>query len=126
MTRLRNLLEGFSWWLLEPDMDNTFLTDGVGVGYDRAVAARAADRSLAIVYLPTARRIKLDLEQLAGPRVTARWYDPADGVVSEVDGSPFPTAGSKSFEPKTSGDGFGDWVNADGFGDWVLVLEATS
>jgi hypothetical protein len=126
MTHLRNLLEGFSWWLLEPDMDNTFLTDGFGAGYDRAVAARAADRSLAIVYLPTARPIKLDLEQLAGPRVAARWYDPADGVVSEVTGSPFPAAGSKSFEPKTGGDGFGDWVNADGFGDWVLVLEATS
>jgi hypothetical protein len=98
-------------------MDNTFLTDGFGAGYDRAVAACAADRSLAIVYLPTARRMKLDLGKLAGPRVAARWYDPAVGVVSEVNGSPFPAAGSKSFEPKTGG---------DGFGDWVLVLEATS
>jgi hypothetical protein len=68
----------------------------------------------------------LDLGKFAGPRVAARWYDPADGVVSEVNGSPFPAAGSKSFEPKTGGAGFGDWVNADGFGDWVLILEATS
>jgi Putative collagen-binding domain of a collagenase len=92
MTHLRNLLEGFSWWLLEPDMDNTFLTDGCGTGYNRAVAARAADRSLAIVYMPTGRVIKLDLRQLPGHRVTARWYDPADAVVSEVNGSPFPAA----------------------------------
>lgn len=99
MTYLRELLARVSWWLLEADLTNSFLTSGIGSGFDRAVAARAADRSFAIVYLPSARRITLDLGQLAGSRVAARWYDPRNGLFSEAERSPFPTTGSQSFRP---------------------------
>jgi Putative collagen-binding domain of a collagenase/Protein of unknown function (DUF4038) len=99
MTHLQELLAGVSWWLLAADLINSFLTSGIGSGLDRAVAARAADRSFAIVYLPSAREITLDLAQLAGPRVAARWYDPRNGVSSRVEGSPFTTAGAQSVRP---------------------------
>src|SRR5690606_11456881 len=93
MTYLRHLLAGLPWWLLEPDAEHTLLTGGFGPEDDQAVAAVAVDRSLAIVYLPDDREITVDLEELAGPKIAARWYDPANGGFTIVDGSPFPAAG---------------------------------
>jgi hypothetical protein len=114
MTHLRKLLGGFSWWLLKPDISGKFLISGFGSGYDRAVAALAVDRSFAIVYLPSERPLMLDLGQLKGPKVAARWYDPSDGVFFGLVGSPFAAAGAQSFRPEA------------GSRDWVLVLESQS
>jgi hypothetical protein len=119
MTHLRNLLMGVPWWLLEPDLDHTLLTEGIGPEERRAVAARTADRSLAIVYLPDRREITLDLGQLAGPDVAARWYDPAEGRFVSVAGAPFPASGSRRF-----GGDLGR--NSSGFEDWVLLLRSQS
>ena len=116
MTHLRNLLTTIPWWRLEPDTDHTLLTDGLGAEDARAVAASTADGALAIVYIPGRREITVDLARLAGPRVEARWYDPADGRFSAVAGSPFSANGPRRLSPETS--------NGGGFGDWVLVLEA--
>jgi hypothetical protein len=118
MTHLHDLLTGIPWWLLEPDTDNTFLTSGLASGFERAVASRTADRSLAVLYLPTSREITVDLGQLAGPQVTARWYDPASGRFSDVSGSPFPASGLRRFMPEPR--------NSSGFDDWVLILESRS
>ena len=116
MTHLGALLEDMPWWLLEPDSDRTLLTDGIGPEDQRAVAARTSDRSLAIVYVPASREITVDLEELAGPIVAARWYDPARGRFSSVSGSPFPTVGPRRFHPEPN--------NGSGPDDWVLVLES--
>ena len=116
MTHLRNLLASVPWWQLEPDVDHTLLTHGLGSEDERAVAARTADGSLAIVYMPESRAMTLDLAQLAGPTVAARWYDPADGRFSPVGGSPFPATGSRNVNPEAA--------NSSGFADWVLVLES--
>jgi hypothetical protein len=56
---------------------------------------------------------------LAGPLITARWYDPADGGVSNANGSPFLATGSLGFRPQVA-------KNSDGFEDWVLVLRSQS
>ena len=56
---------------------------------------------------------------LAGPLITARWYDPAIGGVSNANGSPFPATESLGFTPQAA-------KNSDGFEGWVLVLEAQS
>jgi Protein of unknown function (DUF4038)/Putative collagen-binding domain of a collagenase len=117
MTHLQNLLTAMPWWRLKPDVDHTVLTDGLGSQNERAVAARVADGSLAVLYLPSSRDITVDLEQLSGPRIVARWYDPADGQFSDVSGSPFPAEGTRQFRPERSN-------NASGFDDWVLVLES--
>ena len=81
------------WWLLEPDAEHTFLTDGLGSQDERAVAARVADGSLALIYLPRSRVITVDLRQLAGPHIAARWYDPTDGQFSTVGGVALPGSG---------------------------------
>ncbi|MGH6895128.1 MAG: glycoside hydrolase family 140 protein [Geminicoccaceae bacterium] len=119
MTHLHDLLTSISWWLLEPDASNALLTEGLGVEGDRAVAARSADRSFALLYLPSSRGITVDLGELAGPRVAARWYDPANGRSSTLSGSPFPASGSRRFWPEPG-------TNSSGFDDWVLLLESHS
>jgi Protein of unknown function (DUF4038)/Putative collagen-binding domain of a collagenase len=117
MTHLHELMAALPWWLLEPDIDDTFLTGGRGPEDAHAVAARASDRSFAIAYLPTSREITVDLGQLAGPKVVARWYDPADGRFLPVSGSPFPATGSRRLKPERAS-------NASGFDDWALILQS--
>jgi hypothetical protein len=116
MAHLRNLFSGLDWWRLRPDVANTFLVSGVGSGQDRAVAARAGNRSFALVYLPGVRTITVNLDLLAGPNVDARWYDPSNGSFKAVSGSPFPATGQRQFNPGSD--------NAFGFSDWVLILES--
>ena len=69
-----------------------------------------------LAYLPSARTVTVDLAQLSGPHVVARWYDPTTGTYTALAGSPFPASGSHDFPPAGA--------NSDGFGDWVLVLES--
>jgi hypothetical protein len=107
------------WWELRPDIENTLLTTGQGSGQERAVAALADDRSFAVLYLPSDREITVDLGQLAGPAVAARWYDPADGSSMDVWETPLQAAGSHRIRPELS-------TNSAGFGDWVLLLESQS
>jgi hypothetical protein len=119
MTHLRDLMATVPWWLLEPDVDNSLLTSGLGSDDDRAVAARTADRRLAIIYLPSNREITVDLEELAGPQINARWYDPADGRYMNIRGSPLPTTGPERISSKSG-------TNSSGYEDWVLILESQS
>jgi hypothetical protein len=114
MTHLRNLLARLPWWTLEPDAGNKLLTNGYGAGQDRAVAALSGDKSTALVYLPTIRRISIEMGELAGESIAARWYDPTDGRELPVKDSPFPTSGVRTFKPPIN--------NRAGFGDWVLLL----
>ena len=119
MTHLRSLLVKFEWWTLVPDLSNALLTGGLGSGpLERAVAAKASDGSFGLVYAPTTRAVTIDMQQLAGPRVMARWFDPAAGTFTSVAGSPFPNLGSTNIA--TPG------RNASGSSDWVLVLESSS
>ena len=118
MTHLRQLMAALPWWLLEPDTEQVFLIGGLGPEDARAVAGRASDRSFALVYLPENRPITVDLGALAGPKVVARWYDPAGGRFLSVQGSPFPASGRRRLQPEHD-------RNRSGFGDWALVLEST-
>jgi Protein of unknown function (DUF4038)/Putative collagen-binding domain of a collagenase len=79
-----------------------------------ATAARAADGSLVMAYLPSPRTITIDMSKLAG-LATAHWYDPTNGRYVEMSGSPFVNSGYRQFTPPGQ--------NSSGDGDWVLVLE---
>jgi hypothetical protein len=113
---MRDLLESFPWWTLQPDTASALLTMGTGTGASRAVAAQTDDRAIALVYLPTSRPIVIDLSRLAGPRIRARWFDPSSGAYATVAGSPFEGNGSRLFVPAGK--------NSAGHPDWVLVLES--
>jgi hypothetical protein len=114
--KLSALFASRSWWLLQPDINNTLLTGTVGSASGRAVAARASDGSFALIYTPSIRDLNVALGQLAGPHVSARWYDPASGTYSTVSGSPFSATGSRAFNP--------GGTNSASDSDWVLVLES--
>ena len=82
---------------------------------DYLTAAQTPDGKLVMAYMPSTRTVTVDMTKLAGP-VTARWYDPSNGVYTPIRGSPFTNTGSRQFTPTGR--------NSDGDGDWVLVLEA--
>jgi hypothetical protein len=115
MTVLLKVMTSLKWWLLEPDVANTFLVRGHGRGKARAVAARAGDGSFALVYLPTSRSVTLDLARLGGGRIEARWLDPSSGRSHPADGSPF-EPGWQRLRPAPANDA--------GFADWVLELRS--
>jgi hypothetical protein len=115
--RLRGLFSTLRWWELVPDTGNELVTGGRGTAVttdeprdvledDYATAARTPDGRLAVVYLPTGRRISVNRSAMAaGTR--AEWVDPASGRRRPVPMSAtFTTPGR----------------NAAGDGDWLLVL----
>jgi len=117
MLHLKDLFTSREWWLLAPDISRTFLTGGVNPGPHHAPAALASDGSFGMVYTPEFRQLTVNLTRLAGPRVTARWFDPTTAAYRTVAGSPFAATGSRAFLPPGN--------NSAGAADWVLVLEAT-
>jgi hypothetical protein len=117
MTHLGSLMGAFAWWKMVPDVGGSLLVEGLGPRQERAVAALAEDGSFALVYLPSRRDVVIDLGRLAGPRVAARWYDPADGRFADAAGSPLIASGRHRFRPELES-------NSAGEDDWVLVLES--
>jgi hypothetical protein len=110
LKHLRALFESRPWWRLVPDVQNAVAVEGRGAfaTNDYAVTARADDRSFALSYLPTKRRITIDLGQLAGERVRAAWFNPRTGETTPI--GTFSDRNRHPFEPPADG-------------DWVLVVE---
>jgi len=111
MTHLLELFAPRRWWELVPDQAHEIVIDGLGEfrGLDYCSAARTADGTLVIAYMPTPRTISVDMGRLAGGRAAASWYDPITGRADPA--GDHPTRGPRDFTPP-------------GAQDWVLVLEA--
>ncbi|GAA0625232.1 DUF4038 domain-containing protein [Kutzneria viridogrisea] len=113
-----DILRENRWYDLVPDQQHTLVTAGYGTfnpygnvnDNDYATAARTEDGSTALVYVPTARTVTVDLGRMRG-EVTAVWYDPTNGEYRD-----------------TAADGSGRFTtpgrNAEGEDDWVLLLQA--
>lgn len=123
MGLLSRFLQARRWWELTPDFDHRVLTDGFGVfndttdpgGDDYATAAFGANRGLLLAYLPSPRKVTVDLAKFRAP-VRVRWLDPTNGRLTDAPGSPEANLGPDEFTPPAR--------NAAGDGDWVLVIEA--
>ena len=112
MTHVRTLFASIPWWRLVPDTEGTLVTGGAGTGPDRAVAAMTDDRSLALVYLPSTRNVRVNLLRLQGRSVTARWYAPSEGRYITAEGVRLPaTKPSGSFLRRATADSrrIGSW-----------------
>jgi hypothetical protein len=118
MLYVKNLFEPRAWYNLVPDQTHAVVTSGYGTfgAADYVTAARVANGSLVMAYVPSARTVAVDMTKMGGS-ATARWYDPTNGTYTAIAGSPFANSGSHNFV--TPG------TNAGGDGDWVLVLEAS-
>src|SRR5262249_30171153 len=108
-----------------PDQNHTVVTAGYGTfassgslgSNDYLTAARTPDGGLVMAYMPTLRTITVDMSKLTAP-ASASWYDPSNGTLGIIPGSPLGNTGTRTFAPPGN--------NSAGDGDWVLVLEATS
>lgn len=115
ITQLSDLFSRLQWQDLVPDIDNEFLTGGIGNGQLRAVAARSPDGLTALVYVPEDRSVTLAMGQLEGKQVRAIWWDPVDGRAFEASDSPIRAGKRESFRLSTK--------NSGGDGDWILILK---
>jgi hypothetical protein len=121
----KSFFSAMPWQDLVPDQDHAVLTGGLGTfgdvdtkvsESDYATAAKTADGSTVVVYMPTARTITVNMASLAGA-AKARWFDPSNGSYQEVSGSPIANSGSREFMPPGK--------NSVGDSDWVLLLQAS-
>jgi hypothetical protein len=112
MAAIARFMTSIDWWKLEPDIDGKFLVDGVDSGRKRIAAALADDRTWGVAYLPTTRRIAVNLGELRGVGAHLTWYDPSTGQAAwETD---IDDDGIVDLEPPES--------NASKDDDWILVL----
>jgi hypothetical protein len=99
-----------------PDQNHELITAGFGDfgKIDSVCAARSDDSSFALAYLPTNHTVSVNLGRLSGD-VIARWFDPTDGSVKEIEGSPFPKGTKRDFTPPDK--------NAAEESHWILLME---
>ena len=118
---VRDLLHSVHWWDLVPDRTHDVLTKGFGkfsaddpIPDDTyATAARTGDGTLVMAYLPTIRKVTIDMTKLAG-QTSAIWFDPTNQ--NEIFVGSFANTGTHAFTPPGN--------NHDGDADWVLILQA--
>lgn len=117
MTYYGQLFRSRAWYSLVPDWSHVVLTSGYGTqgAEDYVTAARIADGSLVMAYMPSNRTMTFDMTKLRGT-TTARWYDPTNGTYIADAASPLANTGTHNFSRATT--------NSTGGADWVLVLEA--
>jgi len=122
---MKNFFTARQWWGLVPDQNHTVVTSGYGTftstgavhTNNYVTTARMADGSRVIAYTPASATLTVDMTKL-NSMVTARWFDPVNGNLSTISGSPFPNTGSRNFT--TPGN------NSGADTDWVLTLETGS
>lgn len=124
ISHLGNLLRSARWQRLAPDFDHAWVPGGSGElngatnpgGAEYVAVAADPEGAMLLAYLPNPRPVTVDLSKFGLP-VLAKWFDPANGVFRDVDGSKpeLPNAGKHEFVPPSR--------NSGGDGDWVLVID---
>lgn len=115
MSYLSGIFQSLPWHRLVPETAPAVVTAGFGRGSDRAITAWIPDGSVAITYMPSSRKITVDLKKLSG-KVDAQWFDPTTGKYARIEGSPFANTAPREFTPREK--------NGGGDGDFLLVLSA--
>ena len=121
----KHFFSSIAWQDLTPDRSGVVLVSGASSPgnlqtavsqSDYAVAAKNADGSTIVAYLPTVRSITLNASVLNQP-ATAKWFDPACGTYRSVGREPIKNSGNVQFTPPEK--------NCSGDGDWILLLSTT-
>ena len=113
MSHLDSFFQSLPWHRLVPETEHAVLMAGFGRGTDRAITAWIPDGSLAITYMPSTRRVTVDLKRF-NRKVDARWFDPTTGKYAPIEGSPFANTTQREFTPREK--------NGGGDSDFLLVL----
>lgn len=104
---LRRLIESRPYFTRVPDQ--SLVPDG-GSGGEHVQACRDSEGRYAIIYLPTANPVTVDLSKLKGETLVAWWFDPRTGRAIEAERFTRPN-GPRAFTPPARGP------------DWVIVLD---
>ncbi len=116
MGYLHRLFSKIPWHQLAPDETYKILISGQGSKgkIDYPALAWQTNGNLAVAYVPTMQGVRINLQHLVGP-LRANWYDPTNGNLIPVAGSPLVAQGEREFLPPSK--------NASGDTDWVLLLQ---
>lgn len=88
--QMRHVITFFAsipWWRLVPDQRHTALVSGWGefTKANYVAAALTDDKQTLVAYLPQPGPVVVDVAQLKGPNLVARWYDPRKGQFSKAE-----------------------------------------
>jgi hypothetical protein len=78
---------------------------------DYVTAARTSDGATVMAYLPSSRRITVDMSKISGSQAKGWWFNPHTGNATAS--GEFTTRGLRDFTPPEEG-------------DWVLVIDDAS
>ena len=112
MGHLRRFMESLPFSRLVPDQ--RMILNGPATGGAKIRAARASDRSFAVIYSPRGEAFTIDKSVVKATRIQESWFDPRYGVTY-----PIMTTdhwGIQTYTPPSSGRG----------SDWVLILRPSS
>lgn len=109
MKHLRGVFE--SRPLLSRVPDQTLIPTNNWSGADAIRAGRDTNGAYAMIYAPTGKPFTVQMNKLAGPDVTAWWFNPRDG--SSTNSGTFTNTGFQLFSPPNTN-------------DWLLVLDQSS
>jgi hypothetical protein len=127
VARVGDLMRSRRHWLMQPDHAHEVMTAGYESDATLAATARASDGSTVIAYLPTPRKVTIDLRKVSGSAAHAWWWDPRTNMA--VDGGVWATTGPQEFAPPDAGGAAGAGGSADADADdndIVLVIDDAS
>jgi hypothetical protein len=87
--------------------DQTLIAGDAGTGAEHTRATRGD--GYALVYSPTGKPFRVNLEKLTGKQVKAWWFDPRTGKTTAA-GHQFAREGEREFTPPGKPDVGNDWV----------------
>jgi len=118
----KKYVETIPWYKMKGDWPHSLFTAGRGNfnatqypgGDDYATAAFTTDRSLAVLYMPSYRKVGVNMNRFKNA-VTVEWFDPSSGIYTMMPGK-FLNKDVHYFAPPS-------FNNAKGFDDWVLIIK---
>ncbi|MFN8345258.1 MAG: DUF4038 domain-containing protein [Spirosomataceae bacterium] len=104
------IFSGLPWYLLRPDATDGILTEGRGAfgSEDYGAVAVLPNNRMAVIYLPTSRTVKVNVEKINGTSIRALWISPRTN--KRWIGGYFKPQGVRELTPPTLED------------DWLLLL----
>ena len=109
------LMNRYPWHTLTPAPAGAVIVAGAETATTLALAAWSPERDLAIVYMPTSRRITIDSIRLKEGLETV-WYDPSSGKELPAAGRSLGLKSLAEFTPPA--------LNSAGDADWVLLFRS--
>ncbi|NBB20457.1 DUF4038 domain-containing protein [Runella sp. CRIBMP] len=110
MNLFQKIMNGLPWYLFRPDTTSNLLVEGRGTygSDDYGVVSILPNNRMAMIYLPSSRTIKVNVEKINGSNIRALWISPRTN--NRFIGGYFKPQGVRELIPPTLDE------------DWLLLL----